>query len=59
MAEMPTCSTCKKPHWRFVACADAPAPARLEGYPLKSVPEGYKPFTDQLTTHDRNGWLKG
>jgi hypothetical protein len=42
MAEMPTCSTCNKPHWRFTACADAPAPPRLEGYPLKSVPDGYK-----------------
>ena len=56
MAEMPLCSTCNKPHWRFTACADVPTPRR-EGYPIKSVPEGYKPFGDQLATHDRNGWL--
>jgi hypothetical protein len=55
MAEMPTCSTCNKPHWRFTACADAPAPPRPDAYPVKSVPEGYHVFGDKLSTRDRNG----
>ncbi len=57
MADMPLCSTCSKPHWRFTACADAPAPRKAEPFPVKSVPEGFRVFGDQLTTRDRNGWL--
>lgn len=30
MALMPTCSTCGQPHWRFSACAEAPALAAKE-----------------------------
>jgi hypothetical protein len=56
MAEMPLCSACKKPHWRFTACADVPA-LRREDYPIKTVPDGYRPFGNQLTIRDSNGWL--
>jgi hypothetical protein len=30
MSEMPTCSKCGQPHWRFSACEDAPALAAKE-----------------------------
>lgn len=30
MSEMPTCTTCGLPHWRFKPCAEAPALAAKE-----------------------------
>lgn len=60
MGDMPVCRACGRPHWRFVACADAPkerAATPAEAYPIKTVPEGYRPWGDKLSTRDRNGWL--
>lgn len=62
MADMPTCSQCKRPHWRFTACADAPdlpepRVAVKEPFPIKSVPAGFSVWGDKLVTRDRNGWL--
>lgn len=60
MADMPICSRCNKPHWRFVACADAPAPARAirrtDDFPVP-IPAGYHAWGDKLSTRDRDGWL--
>src|SRR5438045_4088904 len=52
MAEMPTCTKCGQPHWRFASCEDAPALAakevtrereqeRLKVRPEPNTPPGY------------------
>lgn len=60
MAEMPVCSRCSKAHWRFVACADAPAPRRVvrrnDDFPVP-IPAGYHEWGHQLSTRDPDGWL--
>ncbi len=60
MADMPVCARCTKPHWRFVACADAPEPPRVirrnDDFPVP-IPAGYHEWGHQLTTRDPDGWL--
>lgn len=48
MSEMPTCTKCQQPHWRFKPCAEAPAliekeqaRARARVIPEASAPPGY------------------
>jgi hypothetical protein len=60
MADMPTCAKCTKQHWRFVACADAPASPRVirrtDDFQVP-IPAGYHEWGDKLAVRDRDGWL--
>lgn len=53
MADPPFCGRCNRNHWRFKKCDEvksAPFASHL------SVPEGHKPWEDNLITLDKQGF---